>query len=175
VSAADGAGHTIGVAIEIPEPHGSQLDLARAQFQGGTIDMPAHVTILPPVDVDDDVLDAVIEHLAAVAAATRSFRLVLRGTGTFRPVSPVVFVAVAEGISSCESLERAVRSETLAIENRFPYHPHVTIAQDVDPDGLDEALEKLADFYADVRVTHMTLRVNRDGRWELLREFALGS
>ena len=167
------SGHTIGVALEIPEPYGSQLDIERARFAQDPEEMPAHVTILPPVDIDEDVLPSVVQHLAAVAARTAPFRLVLRGTGTFRPVSPVVFVAVADGISSCEALEREVRSEALAVDNRFPYHPHVTIAHDVDPEDLDEAFEKLANFYADVRITTMTLREFRHGRWELVREFPL--
>ena len=40
----------------------------------------------------------------------------LRGTGTFRPVSPVVFVNVAEGISRCELLADAVRRGPLEID-----------------------------------------------------------
>ena len=68
--------------------------------------MPAHVTILAPIDVDDDVMDEAIRHLDRVAERTAPFALTLQGTGTFRPVSPVVFVAVAEDISACERLER---------------------------------------------------------------------
>jgi 2'-5' RNA ligase len=169
-----GAGHTIGVAIEIPEPYGSRLDEVRARYAQDPDEMPAHVTILPPVDIDTDLLDAVVAHLAEAAADTAPFRLVLRGTGTFRPVSPVVFVAVAEGIASCEQVEDAVRSGPLAVETRFPYHPHVTIAHDVDEADLDAAFEKLEGFYADVEIDHMTLRELRDGRWTLVREFPLG-
>ena len=33
-------------------------------------------------------------------------------------------------------------------ELRFPYHPHVTVAQDVAPEALDKAYEDLADFSA---------------------------
>ena len=120
MTARHGGGHTLGVAIEIPQPFGRQLDDIRARFSPDDGDMPAHVTILAPVDVDADVMDAVLAHLAAVAASTPPFRLVLRGSGTFRPVSPVVFVTVAERISACEQLERRVRSGDLAVETRFP-------------------------------------------------------
>ena len=169
-----GGGHTLGVAIEIPAPHGPALDAVRARYSPDDGDMPAHVTILAPVDVDDDVLQAVIAHLEQVAARTAPFRLALRGTGTFRPVSPVVFVAVAEGISSCEQLERRVRSGDLAVETRFPYHPHVTIAHDVCDDDMDRALAELADFHADLTVAAMSLHENVDGTWRLVREFAFG-
>ncbi|MBI1351093.1 MAG: 2'-5' RNA ligase family protein [Actinomycetales bacterium] len=169
-----GSGHTIGIAVEIPEPYGSQLDAVRAEYAQDPDEMPAHVTILPPVDIDDDLLDTVIAHLATVAGSTEPFRLVLRGTGTFRPVSPVVFVAVAEGISRCEQLERHVRSGALAVETRFPYHPHVTIAHDVADADLDEAFEKLEGFYADVQIDRLSLRELREGRWQMVREFVLG-
>lgn len=136
--------------------------------------MPSHVTILAPIDVDADVMGAVLTHLAAVAQRTAPFRLVLRGSGTFRPVSPVVFVTVAEGISACERLERDVRSGVLAVETRFPYHPHVTVAHDV-PDGeLDRALAELADFSASMEISAMSLHENVDGCWCLVRAFPFG-
>ena len=59
----------------------------------------------------------------AVAAATRPFHVHLRGTGTFRPVSPVVFVNVVEGISGCELLAAAVRQGPLAIDAALPLPP----------------------------------------------------
>lgn len=173
MSSDHGGGHTLGVAIEIPQPYGGELDRARGQFSPDDGDMPAHVTILAPIDVDADVMDAVIAHLADVAARTAPFRLVLRGSGTFRPVSPVVFVTVAEGISACEQLERKVRSGVLAVETRFPYHPHVTIAHDVPEPELDRALDELSGFHASMLIGTMGLHENVGGRWRLVREFAL--
>ena len=167
-----GSGRTLGVAVEIPEPYGPVLDAVRLGLAPDAGEMPSHVTILAPIDVDTDVLDAVLAHLAAVAARTPPFRLELRGSGTFRPVSPVVFVALAQGISACEQLERDVRSGDLAVETRFPYHPHVTIAHDLDDAALDEAYYELADFHATMEITSMGLHEYVDGRWRLVREFA---
>lgn len=167
-------GHTIGVAVPVPAPHGAYLDAARAGYEGVAPDMPAHVTILAPVDVDADALPAVEAHLGSVAARTRPFRLILRGTGTFQPVSPVVFIAVADGISACEQLEREVRSGDLAVDSRFPYHPHVTVVHDAPTDVLDRAFADLADFRADMTVDAIALYEHRDDSWHLVREFALG-
>ena len=72
--------------------------------------IPPHVTLLPPTVVEDDALPAFLEHLAKVVAAAEPFDMVLSGTGSFRPVSPVVFVQVSHGIPVCEALEPAVRS-----------------------------------------------------------------
>ena len=87
------------------------------------------------------------KHLAEVARrATEVFGVHLRGTGTFRPVSPVVFVTLVEGISQCEQLAGLVRRGPLAIELEFPYHPHVTVAHHLDDAALDRAFEELAGF-----------------------------
>ena len=70
----------------------------------------------------------------------------LRGTGTFRPVSPVVFVQVAGGIAECEQLERAIRGGPLHRDLAFHYHPHVTVAHHVDEAAMDRAFEDLAGY-----------------------------
>ena len=168
-------GHTLGVAIEIPAPFGPELDAIRLRYSPGTLDMNAHVTVIAPIDVDADVMDAVIRHLAQVAAQTEPFRLVLQGSGTFRPVSPVVFVNVADGIAACEVLERRVRSGDMAVESRFPYHPHVTIAHDLEPGVLDAAFEELSGYRASMQITSMSLHEHCGDEWRLVREFPFGA
>jgi 2'-5' RNA ligase len=171
VTRATGSGHTLGVAVEIPPPYGQLLDEVRERFAPDAGEMPAHVTILAPVDVDADVMGAVLSHLDAVARRTRPFTLTLDGVGTFRPVSPVVFVAVGQGGADCVQLERDVRSGDLAVETRFPFHPHVTVAHDVDEAALDDATAELAGFSASMDIVSMGLHEYVDGRWHLVRAF----
>jgi 2'-5' RNA ligase len=172
----DGAtgGHTIGVVVAVPSPHREAIDAARETYEPAAGDLPAHVTILAPIDVDAEAMPAVEAHLARVASSTRPFRLTLRGTGTFRPVSPVVFVAVAEGIAACEQLEARVRSGDMAVETRFPYHPHVTLAHDVPEAVLDRAFAELSGFEASMDVSSVGLYEYLDGQWGLVREFPFG-
>jgi 2'-5' RNA ligase len=166
---------TLGVAIEIPAPYGPELDAIRMTYAPGAVEMPAHVTILAPFDVDPEVMPSVIDHMTRVAAASQPFRLVLQGSGSFRPVSPVVFVAVADGIAGCEGLERRVRSGALGVESRFPYHPHVTIAHDVEPDVLDRAFDDLSGYRAAMQIDAMSLHENVEGTWQLVQSFPFGS
>ena len=99
----------------------------------------------------------------------------LAGTGTFRPISPVVFIQVANGLSACELLERDIRCGPLARELEFPYHPHVTVAQDIPDAGLDEAYEGLSGFVARFSVDRFVLfERNGDGSWHWRTEFPLG-
>ncbi|XVX19392.1 2'-5' RNA ligase family protein [Actinomycetota bacterium] len=167
---------TIGVAVAIPHPWGEQLQEHRASFgdpQASAI--PPHVTILPPTEVPDGSLPAFREHLAESAAAASPFTMVLRGTGTFRPISPVVFVTVAQGISECERLESAVRSGPVERLLEFNYHPHVTVAHHLQDEALDQAFETLADFTCTFSVDALHLYEHgTDGVWRAVAEYPLG-
>jgi 2'-5' RNA ligase len=167
----------IGVAIDIPEPWGSQLTRRRAAAgDPQAAYTPAHVTLLGPTDVTTDALPAVEKHLEAVASAQRPFAIHLRGTGTFRPVTEVVFVTVAQGISECELLAGAITAaEGVQRDGRFPYHPHVTVAQDVPPAALDAVFDDLATFSARFEVASFTLFSHGgEGLWQPRRDFPLG-
>jgi 2'-5' RNA ligase len=166
---------TIGVAIAVPEPWGEQLQSYRAALGDVTAQgIPTHITLMPPVKIDLADVPAIEQHLAEASAGNNAFRIRLRGTGTFRPVSPVVFVMVAEGISGCEQLAFSVRRGPLATDLQFPYHPHVTIAHHLSEDALDTAFDDLATFECDFVVDRFSLYVHdRDDGWVPTRDFVL--
>ena len=165
-----------GVAVTVPEPWSTTLQLAREEFGDPMASaIPPHVTLLPPTAIQPDAMDAFLEHLLAVTAAAEPFDMVLSGTGTFRPVSPVVFVQVSRGIPNCEALERAVRSGPVVRPLDFPYHPHVTVAHHLDESALDRAFESLGDFRCAFRVATVELyHHDHDGVWRVIDSFALG-
>jgi 2'-5' RNA ligase len=168
---------TIGVAIAVPDPWGAQLQEYRSALGDDTAGgIPTHVTLMPPVELAVEDLPGLEKHLGEVSSGAEAFRIHLRGTGTFRPVSPVVFVTVAEGISACEQLASSVRKGPLRAEQRFPYHPHVTVAHHLPDDVLDRAFEELTDFECDFVVDRFSLYVHdaRSG-WVPTRDFVLTS
>lgn len=167
---------TVGVAIPIPPPWGQQLDEARARTGDPQAPhVPSHVTLLGPTEVPDDRMPEVEAHLGRCAAGHHRFELHLRGSGTFRPVTEVVFVTVAAGISECEKLESMVRTGPLEKELTYPYHPHVTVAQAVPTAALDAVYEELADFDASFPVDGFTLYTHdSDATWRARRRFSFG-
>jgi 2'-5' RNA ligase len=175
---AEVAGTTrIGVAVDIPEPWGEMLTARRAAAgDPQAAYTPAHVTLLGPTEVATDALPAVEKHLESVAAGQVPFTIHLRGTGTFRPITEVVFVTLAVGISECELLAEAITSsDDINRGSRFPYHPHVTVAQDVPPAALDAVFADLADFSAIFDVSSFTLFSHGgEGPWQPRRDFPLG-
>lgn len=164
---------TIGISLEIPEPYGSDLRARRASYGDAHAKyVPTHVTLLPPTEVEPAALGEIEEHLAAVAAEFEPFTMRLGGTGTFMPISPVVFVQIAQGITQCDTLEAKVRSGVLERPLQFPYHPHVTVAHDLEPSMLEYAMQDLADYHAEFDLDRLKLYEQCPaGSWQVLREF----
>jgi 2'-5' RNA ligase len=165
----------LGIVVAIPEPWAQLLVDWRSKVGDPQASLvPPHVTLLPPTEVAVADRTMVTAHLAQVARAHAPFDMHLSGTGTFSPVSDVVFVAVARGIGNCELIANDVRRGPLARSLAFPYHPHVTVAHDVPSDMLELAYSGLADLSAEFRVEHFTeYEQMPNGAWTVAHEYPL--
>ena len=166
----------LGVVVAIPEPWVSALTDIRVGLgdEQGT-KVPAHITILPPTAVDKDRREDVIEHLRTVAQRYTPFRVTLGETGSFRPVSPVVYLSLAEGARECTFLAEDIRSGPLYAEARFPYHAHVTLAQGVSDEALDRAMS-IGSYEASWMVPGFRLdRVDENGVYSSMALFGFES
>jgi 2'-5' RNA ligase len=148
----------ISVSIAVPAPFGEELQRLRASFGDPSArSIPTHVTLLSPTEIAEEDLPQIDEHLIRVASAQEPFTMLLRSTGTFRPISPVVFVQVAGGISACERIEQAIRTGPLKRDVQFYYHPHVTVAHHVEDPMMDRAFNELAAYECSFEVTAFDL------------------
>ncbi len=163
----------LGVLVAIPEPWVTQLTELRLRLgdlQGAMV--PAHITLLPPIPVPTDQRVEVIRHLRSVAQRYQPFRITLRGVDSFRPASPVAFLTVEEGAENCAMLAEDVRTGPLDVPLRFPYHPHVTLVQDVGDPAIDLALDAAAGFEASWVVPGFRLdRVEESGTYSSMALF----
>ena len=181
----------IGVAIALPSHYAAQVRAVREAAGDPLAEVvPPHITLLPPTAVDVDSLDEVMRHLRDVAAGTSPFEVRLDEVGTFRPVSPVVYLGLRSGAEECDRLQMRVRHRRgpLARSLSFPFHPHVTLAHDIAEDGLETAARKGADLTMDFTVTKLHLYRHRsrpsrhtcsgyrasEGVWEVVAAFAFG-
>ncbi len=175
---------TIGVVLDLPEPHATVVQRWRTRsgdVQAGRI--APHITLIPPTRIDAAQADSVVAHLGAVAGQTGAFTLNLAGTDSFRPVSQVAFVRVADGAGGaeqCVALEESLRTGPLGAPREYPFRPHVTVAHDVDDATLDEVCEGLSDFVARFVVDRFSLYVHQPpttssgARWAIERHFPFG-
>lgn len=169
--------YVIGVSIAIPSPFAGELQQLRASFGDPSAEsIPTHVTLLSPTEIIDEDVPEIHEHLERVAAEQNPFTMRLRSTGTFRPVSPVVFVQVAGGISACERIEKAIRTGPLSRDVAFYYHPHVTVAHHLDDAAMDRAFSELASYECSFEVNAFDLVEHGDDLvWHAVSTFNFGA
>jgi 2'-5' RNA ligase len=165
----------VGVVIAIPEPMAGELEGWRASFGDPMAAViPPHVTLVTTTPVQD--WEETTEHVRRVAADQSPFTLGLRGTGSFRPVSPVVFLNVAEGFDECVELHRKLQSGPLERDLEFSFHPHITVAHDVSQAGMDAAEDRLSGYDASFTVSSMGLyEHDASGVWILREELQFGA
>lgn len=168
---------TVGVVLTVPEPWGEELQERRAGY-GDTVawTIPTHITLLPPTQVPVERLDTVDAHLSLVASARSPFTVLLRGSGTFRPVTQTSYVVVAQGGEDCTALADLVRAGPLRRRLPFPFHPHVTMAVDLADDVHDRVEEEMSSFSAEFLVAELDRYVLAEhGVWESAAGFPLGA
>lgn len=164
----------IGVILGFPPDIARELQEWRASFGDPMAAViPAHITLITTTPTQD--WEATISHVRHVARQQSPFTITISGTGSFRPVSPVVFINVEDGFGECVSLHEQLQSGPLERPLPFPYHPHVTVAHDVAPESLDEAEIALKDYRATFPVVSMGLyEHDSNGIWQLREELDFG-
>ena len=168
-------GMSLGVILGFPPEIAEELQRWRASFGDpmATV-IPAHITLVTTTPTQD--WESARDHVREVARTQAPFMVTIAGTGSFRPVSPVVFINVEEGFGACVELHEKLQTGPLERELPFAYHPHVTIAHDVAPESLDEAETVLKDYRATFPVVSMGLyEHDADGIWQLREELDFGT
>ena len=152
----------LGVALLLPAPFDTEIDGMRRALGDGTLGrMPAHLTLVPPVNVREDRLGEALAVLRRAAAATRPFTLTLGPPATFLPDNPTLYLRVAGEV---QALRDRVFVEPLARPLTWPFVPHVTLADEARPDRIAAALQALADYAVDVTFHRVHLLREGPGR-----------
>ena len=162
----------LGAALLLPPGVAAEVDgLRRALGDGALGRIPAHLTLVPPVNVREDRLGDALAVLRSAAAATRPLSLTLGPPATFLPDNPVLYLAVGGDDEGLRRLRDAVFADPLARPLTWPWVPHVTVADDADLGRIDAALGALADYRVDVRIDRVHLLREGPGRvWEAVAD-----
>jgi len=131
----------------IPDPLARFLDDLRLELTPGCSPR-AHVTVLPPRPLHEDVKDAV-QLIVDECRNLPPFRVEPGNIRVFAE-SNVVYLDIVRGIEELREFYLALNRGPLAYKESFPYHPHITIAQNIPPDQAPrlaaEAKEKWAEY-----------------------------
>jgi len=154
----------LGVALLLPPPFDAEVDgLRRALDDGSLGRIPAHLTLVPPVNVREDRLGGALAVLRAAAAVTDVFTLGLGPPATFLPDSPTLHLPVTDA-TAVRALRERVFVDPLARPLTWSFVPHVTLADEATPDRIAVALVALAGYRAEVTFDRVHLLREGPGR-----------
>jgi 2'-5' RNA ligase len=152
------------VALLVPSPLDAEIDgLRRALGDGALGRIPAHLTLVPPVNVREDRLAEALALLRRAASATRPFTLSLGPVATFLPDNPTLHLGVPDD-AAVRALRDRVFVDPLARSLTWPFVPHVTLADEADPDRIAAALTAFAGYRVDVTFSRIHLLREGPGR-----------
>ncbi len=167
----------VGVALVLDPPLSHQVDGLRLALGDPSLGrIPAHLTLVPPVNVRAGELSAALARLrAAAAAASGPIRLTLGSPASFLPANPVVFLAVGGDIESLRHLRDAVFVPPLDRKLSWPWVPHVTLADGIDEARILPALIALDRFEVVMDADRIVMLEEGRGRvWQPIADAALG-
>ena len=119
----------------IPEPLAGFLDRLRQELVPNCF-LRAHVTILPPRPICSTP-EAAWETVRTLAPRFAPFDVEMTQVEVF-PVSDVIHIGIGRGREEMERLHRELNVDGLKFTEPYPYHPHITLAQDLKGDEVDE-------------------------------------
>jgi 2'-5' RNA ligase len=138
--------NVFALVIYIPDPLGRFLDDLRRELVPGC-NPHAHVSVLPPRPIAVDWRIA-SEQVCRCAKERSTFEVTLGNICRF-PVTNVIYLELAKGSDEFFEMHNAINSDALAFDEPFAYHPHVTLAQEIPPDSVEEVDRKARRMWAE--------------------------
>ena len=137
---AEGQLNVFALVIYVPEPLGCFLDDLRRELAPGC-NPHAHVSVLPPRPLAVGWQAASVQ-ARALTESWAPFEIELTGLQIF-PVTNVIYLEIGAGGAELRRMNAAMNTGDLESEEPFPYHPHVTLAQEI-PQPEVRAIQELA-------------------------------
>jgi 2'-5' RNA ligase len=169
--------NSFSLVAYVPQPLAGFIERLRQEIQPGCT-ARSHLTFLPPRPLEIP-LDQIRTQLEARLRDQPAFRVELCDVRVF-PVSQVVHLSVGAGWDQALRIHEVLHRGDLCCAECFDYHPHVTLAQELDPASVVAAVdlaERRWREYSGPRdfvVDHVTLVQNSlENRWTNLGEFSL--
>ena len=130
----------------LPGPLAGLLDEIRHDFAPESR-AKAHVTILPPRpllgipgEAPDTAVAEAMEQLKVRLHEFPPFKVELGEIEVFEGTH-VIYVSIQTGFAELERMHSALNTGRVAFREPYPYHPHVTIVQELAPEDVHNAAQ----------------------------------
>ena len=130
--------NSFAVVAYLRGPLAEFIDSLRSELVAGC-ESRAHVTILPPRPVNseaDDAADLITRRVTDFAA----FQIEATRIRIF-PITQVIYADIGGGTHELHDLHRLLNVDSLFFEEPFEYHPHLTLAQGLQAEEVQELYE----------------------------------
>lgn len=137
--------------------------------------IPPHIKLKTAFELGERKLEDIIDHLEQVAAATEPFQIDFHKVSTFHPTSNVIYFAIRDTDPIVRLHERCNKG-ILFDEEIYNYVPHLTIAQEMSNDELNDVYGSLRmskiDITVDIDRFHLLYQME-NGMWTVYQTFLL--
>lgn len=146
------------VALLPPEPVAARVEALRTALgDPRRFDLPAHLTLVPPIDLDGDRSMLLPAVLRSVARSVESFTLHLGPATTFAPRTMTLHLEVTGDLERLGALRDALRVAPLDRPDEHEFVPHVTLLQRARPEQVQAGTTLLAEPVGEWRVDSLHL------------------
>ena len=136
------------LVIYLPDPLGGFLDALRLEMVPGC-SPHAHVSVLPPRPLPV-AAEAAIEEGRGIVSGFAPFDIELGRIEKF-DVTDVIYISVEDGAGQLREMHQSLNRGALGHQEPFAYHPHVTLAQEVQADQVASLVELAARRWREFR------------------------
>src|SRR5277367_2615083 len=117
-----------GLVAYVKTPVGEFVERLRQEMHPEMPHLAAHLSLLPPRCLQGSEASA-LEILEDICSQVEPFEVSLGEVETFIPVTPTVFVRVANGAQRMRELHSQLNTKALACEEQWLYLLHLTIVK----------------------------------------------
>jgi hypothetical protein len=130
--------NVFALVMYVPGPLGIFLDDLRRELAPHS-NPHAHVSVLPPRSLAVGWATA-SGQARALTESWRAFDVELAGIRMF-PVTEVIYIELGAGADELRRMHAAMSTGPLEFPEPFPYHPHITLAQELPHEHVPAAEE----------------------------------
>ena len=170
--------NVFALVIYIPDPLGRFLDDLRRELAPHS-NPHAHVSVLPPRPLAVE-WQAGAEQARTLTEGWAPFEIELTGLQIF-PVTNVIYIEISAGAADLRRMHAALNAGALEFEEPFPYHPHITLAQEIPHQEVRSIYELAQRRWLEYRGSRVFraertvfVRNTLDNCWIDLAEYRLG-
>jgi len=162
----------------VRDPVGEFVEKLRRELHPAMADMPAHLTILPPRELQRSEAGA-LELLEEACSHVIPFDVELGEIETFLPTTPTVFIQVKRAAYRMRELHDQLGT-MLCCEENWPYIPHLTIVKTELAEEAHRAFQLARERWSQfpgkrqVHLEELMFVRESEGQWQDLAPVPLG-